>query len=60
MVTNRYRQEITWIAPKKFKMLLRQLAALMFLIRVQVIRDQLHGDLLHVQIFMKDGLNRSQ
>ena len=35
MVTNRAWQEIIWIAPKKFQKLLRRLAPLTFLIRVQ-------------------------
>ena len=35
MVTNRARQEIIWIAPKKFQNLLRRLAPLTFLIRVR-------------------------
>ena len=57
MVTNRTRQEIIWIALKKFQKLLRRLALLTFLIRVQAFRDLLRGELLHVQIFMNDGPN---
>jgi len=54
MVTNRARQEIIWIAPKEFQKLLRRLAPLTFLIRVQAFRDPLRGELPHVQIFMND------
>jgi len=57
MVTNRARQEIIWIAPKKFQMLLRQLAPSTFLIRIQAFRDPLSGELPHDQIFMNDGPN---
>jgi len=57
MVTNRARQEIIWIAPKKFQTLLRQLTPLTFLIRVQAFRDPLGKELPHVQIFMNDGPN---
>jgi len=57
MVTNRARQEIIWITPKKLKNLLRRLAPLKFLIRVQAFRDPLRGELPHVQIFMNDGPN---
>jgi len=57
MVTNRARQEIIWIAPKKFQKLLRRLAPLTFLIRLQAFRGPLHGELPHVQIFMDDGPN---
>jgi len=42
---------------KKIQNLLRRLAPLTFLIRVQAFRDPLRGELLHVQIFMNDGLN---
>ena len=41
MATNRARQEIIWIAPKKFQMLLRRLASLTFLICVWAFRDPL-------------------
>jgi len=57
MVTNRTRQEIIWIAQKKFQILLRRLAPLTFLIRVQSFRDPLCGVFPHVQIFMNDGPN---
>ena len=57
MVTNRARQEIIWIAPKKFQKLFRRLAPLTFLIRVRALRDPLRGELPHVQIFMNDGPN---
>jgi len=57
MVTNRARQEIIWIAPKKFQKLLRRLAPLIFLIHVQALWDPLRGELPHVQIFMNDGPN---
>ena len=50
MVTNRAQKEIIWIALKKFQKLLRWLAPLMFLIRVQAFRDPLRGQLPHVQI----------
>jgi len=51
------RQEIIWIAPKKFQLFFRRLAALTFLIRVQAFQDPLRGELPHVQIFMNDGPN---
>jgi len=54
MVTNRAQQEIIWIAPKKFKKLLRRLAPLTFSIRF---RDPFRGELPHVKIFMNDGPN---
>ena len=57
MVTNRARQEIIWIAPKKFQKLLSRLAPLTFLIRVQAFQYPLRGELPHVQIFMNDGPN---
>jgi len=57
MVTSRARQEIIWIAPKKFQKLLRRLAPLMFLIRFQAFRDPLHGELPHVRTFVNDGPN---
>jgi len=57
MVSNRVRQEIIWIAPTKFRKLLRRLAPLMFLIRVQAFRVPLRGELPHVQIFMNDEPN---
>jgi len=57
MVTNRARQEIIWIAPKKFQKLLRRLAPSTFLIRVQAFRDPLRGELPLVQIFTNDGPN---
>jgi len=55
MITNRARQEIIWIATKKFQQLLRRLAPLTFLIRVQAFRHPLRGQLPHVQIFKNDG-----
>ena len=42
---------------EKIPNLLRRLAPLTFLIRVQAFRDPLHGELPHVQIFMNDGQN---
>jgi len=57
MVTNRTRQEIIWIVPKKFQKLLRRLAPLTFLIRVQAFRDPLRGEVPQVQIFKNDGPN---
>jgi len=42
---------------EKIPKLLRRLAPLMFLIRVQAFRDPLLRKLLHVKIFMKDGPN---
>jgi len=57
MVANRAQQEIIWIAPKKFQKLLRRLAPLTFLIRVQAFRGPLRGELPHVQIFVNDGPN---
>jgi len=44
-------------AEKKIQKLLRRLAPLTFLIRVQAFRDPLRGELPHVQIFMNDGPN---
>jgi len=44
------------MAPKKFQVLLRQLAPLTFLIRVQAFWDPLRGELWHVQISMNYGL----
>ena len=44
-------------AEKKFQMLLRRLAPLTFLIRIQAFRDPLRGELPHVQIFVNDGPN---
>jgi hypothetical protein len=41
MVTNRARQEIIWIAPKKFQTLLKRLAPLTFLVGVQAYWDTL-------------------
>ena len=55
MVTNRTRQEIIWIAQKKFQKLLRRLAPLTFFICVQAFRDPIRGELPHVQIFKNDG-----
>jgi len=40
-------------------MLLRRLAPLTVLIRVQAFRDPLEGELPHVQIFINDGPTRS-
>jgi len=57
MVTSRARQEIIWIAPKKFQKLLRRLATLTFGILVQGFWDPLCGEIPHVQIFMNDGPN---
>ena len=57
MITNRARQEIIWIASKKFQKFLRRLAPLTHLIRVQAFRDPLRGELPFVQIFMNDRLN---
>jgi len=42
---------------EKIRNLLRQLAPLTFLIRVQTFRDSLRGELPHVHIFMNDGPN---
>ena len=42
---------------EKIQTLLRRLANLTFLIRVQSFRDPLRGELSHVQIFMNDGPN---
>jgi len=42
---------------EKISNLLRRLAPLTFLIRVQAFRDPLRGELPHVQIFMNDGPN---
>jgi hypothetical protein len=56
MVTNHDRKSFGSQQAKKFQKLLR-LALLMFLIQVQAFQDPLHGQLLHVQIFMNDGPN---
>jgi len=56
MVTNRGRKSFG-SRRKKFQKLLRRLAPLTFLIRVQAFRDPLRGELPHVQIFMNDGRN---
>jgi hypothetical protein len=58
MVTNRARQEIIYIVPKKFQKFLRQRAPLTCLIRIQTFRDPLRGEYPHVQIVMNDGPNR--
>ena len=42
---------------EKIPKLLRRLAPLTLLIRVQAFRDPLGGELPHVQIFMNDGPN---
>ena len=42
---------------EKFQKLLRWLAPLTFLIRVQTFRHPLRGELPHIQIFMNDGPN---
>jgi len=42
---------------EKIPNLLRRLASLTFLIRVQAFRDPLHGELPHVQVFMNNGPN---
>jgi len=57
MVTNRAQQEIMCNAPKKFQNLLRRLSPLMFLIRVQTLRDPHRGELPHVHVFMNDRPN---
>jgi len=41
----------------KIPKLLRRLASLTFLIRVQAFRDPLRGEIPHVEIFMNDGRN---
>jgi len=43
--------------PKQFQNLLRRLALLTFLTRVQTFRDPLRGELPHVQTYMNDGPN---
>jgi hypothetical protein len=40
---------------EKFQNIAQTIGSVDFLIRVQVIRGQLRGDLLHVQIFRNDG-----
>jgi len=60
MVINRARQEIIWIAPKKFQISSDDLHRWRFLIRVQAFRDPLRGELPHVQIFMNDGPTHSR
>jgi len=44
--------------PEIIPTLLRGLAPLTFLIRIQAIRDPLGGELQHVQLFENDGQNR--
>jgi len=48
------------IATKKFQNLLRRLAPLTFLIRVQAFRDQLRGELPHVQILWMEHPSHSR
>ena len=55
MVTNRDRKSLG--SRRKVPKLLRRLAPLTLLIRVQAFRDPLRGELPHVQIFMNDGPN---
>jgi len=45
---------------EKIPNLLRRLAPLTFLIRVQAFQDPLRGELPHVKIFMNDEPNRSR
>ena len=59
MVTNRDRKSFG-SRRKKIQNLLRWLAPLTVLISVQTFRDQLRGELPHVQIFMNDGPTRSR
>ena len=56
MVTNRANKS-DGSRRKKFQNMLRRLAPLTFLIRVQAFRDTLRGEFPHVQIFMNDGPN---
>jgi len=42
---------------EKIPNLLRRLAPLTFLIRVQAFRDPISGELPHIQLFMNDGPN---
>jgi len=56
MVTNRDRK-LFGSRRKKIQILLRRLAKLTFLIRVQTFRDPLRAELLHIQIFINDGPN---
>jgi hypothetical protein len=56
MVTNRVRKSFG-SHRKNFQILLRWLAPLTFLICIQAFRDQLRGELPHVQIFMNVGPN---
>jgi len=60
MVINGDRKSFGSRRPKKFQKLLRRLAPLTFLIRVQAFRDPLRGEFPHVQIFMNVGPNRSR
>ena len=53
MVTNRDRKSFGRV--EKIPKLLRRLAPLMFMIRVQAFRDPLRGELWHVQIFINNG-----
>jgi len=55
MVNNRDRKSFG--SRQKIPNLLTRLAPLTFLIRVQVFRDPLGGELLLVGIFMNDGLS---
>jgi len=57
MVTNLTWQEIILTEQKKFQKLLRRLALLTLLIRVQAFREPLRGELPYDQIFINDGPN---
>jgi hypothetical protein len=52
MVSKRDRKSFGLGKTKTIQKLLRRLAPLTFLIRVQALRDPLRGELLHVKIFM--------
>ena len=58
MVTNSDRKSFG--SRQKFPKLLRRLALLTFLIRVQAFRDPLRVELPHIQIFMNDDPTRSR
>jgi hypothetical protein len=57
MITNRDRNSLGLCQKENFHKLLRRLVPLTFLIRVQLFRDPLREELLHIQIFMNDGPN---
>jgi hypothetical protein len=58
MITNCDRKSFGPRQTKKFQNMIRRLATLTFLIRVQAFWDPLRGELPHIKIFMNDGPNQ--